>query len=154
MSEKLSVATSEPASDLAAQIRAVMSRLKRRLREQAGRGDLTTSQASVLLRLEKDGAMTVSGLARAEAMRPQSMSAIVTSLQEAGLVNGIADPNDGRKTLMSLSKRCERMLREGRAARQDWLTATIAERLSAKEQQQLGAAVKLLERLAEDGLSV
>src|ERR1035438_2763939 len=69
--------------------------------EQGGRGDLTPSQVSVLLRLEKDGAATVSGLARAEGMRPQSMSSIVASLEDAGLVSGIPDPNDGRKTLMS-----------------------------------------------------
>lgn len=141
----------ESASDLAAQIRTILSRLKRRLREHGGREDLTPSQISVLLRLEKDGAATVSGLARAEGVRPQSMSAIVTSLQDAGLVSGIPDPGDGRKTLISLSRRCEKLLREGRAARQDWLTATILQKLSAQEQQQLSIALELLSRLAEDG---
>jgi DNA-binding MarR family transcriptional regulator len=151
MSKKSPVPESETASDLAAQIRTVLSRLKRRLREQGGRGDLTPSQISVLLRLEKDGATTVSGLARAEGMRPQSMSSIVTSLQDAGLVSGIPDPNDGRKTLMSLSKKCEKLLREGRAARQDWLTAAILRKLSPQEQQELLAALELLSRLTEDG---
>jgi DNA-binding MarR family transcriptional regulator len=151
MSKRSPVPESETASDLAAQIRTILSRLKRRLREQGGRGDLTPSQISVLLRIEKDGAATVSGLARAEGMRPQSMSSIVTSLQDAGLVSGIADPNDGRKTLMSLSKKCEKLLREGRAARQDWLTAIILQKLSAQEQQQLFTTLELLSRLTEDG---
>ena len=151
MSRRPPVPESETASDLAAQIRTILSRLKRRLREQGGRGDLTPSQISVLLRIEKDGAATVSGLARAEGMRPQSMSSIVTSLQDAGLVSGIADPNDGRKTLMSLSKKCEKLLREGRAARQDWLTAIILQKLSAQEQQQLSTTLELLGRLTEDG---
>jgi DNA-binding MarR family transcriptional regulator len=151
MSRRPPVPESETASDLAAQIRTILSRLKRRLREQGGRGDLTPSQISVLLRIEKDGAATVSGLARAEGMRPQSMSSIVTSLQDAGLVSGIADPNDGRKTLMSLSKKCEKLLREGRAARQDWLTAIILQKLSALEQQQLSTTLELLGRLTEDG---
>jgi DNA-binding MarR family transcriptional regulator len=142
---------SETASDLAAQLRSILSRLKRRLREQGGRADLTPSQISVLLRLEKDGAATVSGLARVEGMRPQSMSSIVTSLQNAGLVSGISDPNDGRKTLMSLSRKCEKRLKEGRAARQDWLTTTILEKLSAQEQQQLSTTLDLLSRLTEDG---
>ena len=145
------VPNSETAADLAAQLRTILSRLKRRLREQGGRGDLTPSQISVLLRIEKEGAATVSGLARAEGMRPQSMSSIVTSLQDAGLVSGIADPNDGRKTLMSLSKKCEKLLREGRAARQDWLTAIILQKLSALEQQQLSTTLELLGRLTEDG---
>jgi DNA-binding MarR family transcriptional regulator len=150
MSKRSPVPESETASDLASQIRTILSRLKRRLREQRGRGDLTPSQISVLLRLEKDGAATVSGLARAEGMRPQSMSSIVTSLQDAGLVGGISDPNDGRKTLMSLSKKCERLLRESSAARQDWLTAAILQKLSTQEQQQLSTTLELLNRLAED----
>ena len=95
------------------------------------------------------GAATVSSLARAEGMRPQSMSSIVTGLQEAGLVSGIPDPKDGRKTLMSLSRKCEKLLTEGRAARQDWLCAIIRQRLSAQEQQQLSASLELLSRLAE-----
>ncbi len=151
MSKRSPVAESETASDLAAQLRTILSRLKRRLREQGGGGDLTPSQISVLLRLEKDGAATVSGLARAEGMRPQSMSSIVTSLQDAGLVGSSSDPNDGRQTLVSLSKKCEKLLRESRAARQDWLTTVILQKLSAREQQQLSAALELLSRLTEDG---
>jgi DNA-binding MarR family transcriptional regulator len=112
---------------------------------------LTPSQVSALLRLEKDGAATVSSLARAEGMRPQSMSSIVASLQNAGLVSGIPDPNDGRKTLMSLSRKCEKRLQQVRAARQDWLTATIVQKLSAQEQRQLSRTLELLSRLAEDG---
>ena len=86
---------------LAAEIRTVCGKLKRRLREHGGRDDLTPSQVSVLLRLEKDGSATVSSLARTEGIRPQSMSAVVTPLQEAGLVSGSPDPSDGRQTLMS-----------------------------------------------------
>ena len=138
------------ASTLAAEIRTVGGKLRRRLREHGGRSDLTPSQISVLLRLEKDGSATVSSLARAEAMRPQSMSAVVTPLQEAGLVSGSPDPSDGRQTLMSLTPKCLKRLQEGRTARQDWLTATIAQRLSAQEQEKLLAALELLARLVDD----
>jgi DNA-binding MarR family transcriptional regulator len=151
MSRRSPVPESETASDLAAQLRTILSRLKRRLREHGGREDLTPSQISVLLRLEKDGAATVSGLARAEGMRPQSMSSIVTSLQDAGLVGSSSDPNDRRQTLMSLSNKCEKLLREGRAARQDWLTTAILQKLSAQEQKKLSATLELLSRLTEDG---
>ncbi len=151
MSKTPRVPESETASDLAAQLRTILSRLKRRLREHGGREDLTPSQISVLLRLEKDKAATVSGLARAEGIRPQSMSSIVTSLQDAGLVSSSSDPNDRRQTLMSLSNKCEKLLREGRAARQDWLTATILQKLSAHERQQLSKSLELLSRLTEDG---
>jgi DNA-binding MarR family transcriptional regulator len=131
------------------ELRSILSKLKRRLREHGGRNDLTPSQSSVLLRLERDGPATVSSLARAEGMRPQSMSAIITPLQEAGLVKGAPDTNDGRKTLMSLTKKCLKWLEEGRAARQDWLTATLQEKLSAQEQETLAVAMELLARLVE-----
>ena len=135
---------------LAAEIRTICGKLKRRLREHGGRSDLTSSQISVLLRLEKDGSATVSSLARAEGMRPQSMSAVVTSLQQARLVSGAPDPSDGRQILMSLTPKCLKWVQQGRAARQDWLTSTISRKLSAHEQEKLQAALELLERLARD----
>ena len=135
---------------LAAEMRTVFRRLKLRLREHGGRSDLTPSQISVLLRLEQDGSATVSSLARAEGMRPQSMSAVVTPLQESGLVRGAPDPMDGRQTLMSLTPKCLKALHDGRAARQDWLTTRISQKLSVQEQQKLQAALELLTRLVED----
>jgi DNA-binding MarR family transcriptional regulator len=120
------------------------------MREQGGDNDLTPSQASVLLRLEQQGPTTVSSLARAEGMRPQSMSAIVAPLQESGLLRGAPDPGDGRQTLMSLTPKCLKWLQQSRAARQDWLTTTIIQKLSVHEQEKLHAALDLLSRLVED----
>jgi len=131
-------------------MRTVFRKLKLRLREHGEHSDLTLSQISVVLRLEKEGSATVSSLARAEGMRPQSMSAVVTPLQESGLVRGAPDTSDGRKTLMSLTPKCLKWLQEGRAARQDWLTTTISQKLSAHEQEMLQAAIELLTRLVED----
>jgi DNA-binding MarR family transcriptional regulator len=138
------------ASTLAAEMRALFRKLKLRLREHGGQSDLTPSQVSVVLRLEKDGSATVSSLARMEGMRPQSMSAVVIPLQESGLVRGAPDPSDGRQTLMSLTPKCLKLLQEGRAARQDWLTTAISQKLSAHEQEKLQSALELLARLVED----
>ncbi|MGD0911708.1 MAG: MarR family transcriptional regulator [Terracidiphilus sp.] len=138
------------ARTLAAEMRMVFRKLKLRIREHGGGNDLTPAQASVLLRLEQDGAATVSSLARAEGMRPQSMSTIVAPLQKAGFVSGAADPNDGRQTLMSLTPKCVKWIQEGRAARQDWFASVISQKLSVREQQKLHAALELLKRLAED----
>jgi DNA-binding MarR family transcriptional regulator len=138
------------ASALAEDLRLLIGRLKRRLREQGQREDIPPSQVAVLLRLEKDGPSTVSGLARSEGMRPQSMSAAISALEAAGLVRGAADPDDGRQTIIFLTDACRERLRTGRAARQDWLSRTIATKLSAREQQELAAAVRLLKRLAEE----
>ncbi len=150
MSNRKSSTKAGPSSTLAAEMRTVFRKLKQRFREHGGGNDLTPSQISVVLRLEKEGAATVSSLARAEGMRPQSMSAVVAPLQESGLVRGAPDPSDGRQTLMSLTPKCMKLLQEGRAARQDWLTARISQKLTAQEQEKLQAALALLTRLVED----
>ena len=150
MSNRKSSTQTGLAWTLAAEMRTVFRKLKLLVREHGGGNDLTPSQASVLLRLETDGAATVSSLARAEGMRPQSMSAIVVPLEEAGLVSGAPDPDDGRQTLLSLTPKCLKWVQEGRAARQDWLTATVARKLSVREQERLQAALELLARLVED----
>jgi DNA-binding MarR family transcriptional regulator len=143
---------SEPelADQLASEIRALMAKLRRRLREQASPGDFTPSQTAVLLRLEREGAGTVSSLARAEGMRPQSMGTVIAQLDAAGLLKGQPDPEDGRQTLWSLTEACAAWRRESRAVRQDWLTRTIQARLTADEQHELAAALDLLQRLAGD----
>jgi DNA-binding MarR family transcriptional regulator len=150
MSNRAALSQAERAYALAVELRAALGKLKRKLRDQGGRNDLTPSQVAVLLRLEKDGPAAVSALARAEGMRPQSMSAIVAALLEARLVGGSPDPRDGRQTLISLSRKCERFLKQGRAARQDWLTTTIQKKLTVQEQEKLAAAVDMLARLAEE----
>ena len=89
-------------------------------------------------------------LARTEGVRPQSMSAVVTTLLEAGLVQGSPDPADGRQTLISLTPKCLKWIREGRAAKQDWLTTTISQKLSSREQEKLRVGLELLARLVEE----
>jgi DNA-binding MarR family transcriptional regulator len=134
---------------LAADWRALIGALRRRLREQADAGDLPPSQISALLRLERDGPMTISGLARAEGVRPQSMGAIIAALQSQNLVTGAPDPADGRQTIISLSAHFHRWISKGRAARQDWLVRQIAQ-LSPDEQAHLAAAAAILRRLSEN----
>lgn len=134
---------------LAAELRVVAGRLIRRLREQADTGDLTTSQKSALLHLDREGPATVTMLARAQDMRPQSMGAIISALQVAGLVQGSPDPADGRQTILSLTPACREMIATGRAARQDWLFRAIQMKLDREEQEQLAGAVELLRRLAD-----
>lgn len=150
MSNRPSQSQADRASALALKIRTLIGKLKRKLREQASHEDFNASQISVLLRIEKDGPATVSNLARAESMRPQSMSAVVAPLEAAGLVAGVSDPNDGRKTLLSLTKKCRKLIQKRRAVKQDWLTKMILAKLSARDQEQLAAALEILARIVED----
>ena len=134
---------------LAGELRVVIGKLVRRAREQSTAGDFTHAQKSVLLRLEHDGPATVSMLARAEGVRPQSMRITVAALEEAGAVSGKPDPDDGRQTFVSLTPSFAKVLKSGRAAREDWLFRALQAQLAPREQEQLAVAVKLLNRLAD-----
>ena len=150
MSNRPSRSQTDRASALALEVRTLIGKFRRKLRDQTSHEDFTSSQASVLLRLEKDGPATASNLARAESMRAQSMSAVIAPLEAAGLVGGAPDPNDGRQTILSLTQKCRELIHERRAAKQDWLTRMILAKLSAQEQEALAAAVEILARLVED----
>ena len=136
-------------SVLASELRVLIGKLKRRLREEAHSGDLTWSQTAVLGLLEREGPATVTTLAKAEGVRPQSMGATVSVLEAAGLVSGAPDPGDGRQTMLSLTPACREMIKLSRAAREDWLFRAIRTKLAARELEELATGVELLKRLVD-----
>ncbi len=138
-----------PSATLAGDLRIALGKLKRRLREQAHPSDFTDSQKSVLLRLDRDGPATVSALARAESVRPQSMRVTVAGLEASGAVSGKPDPTDGRQTLIELTPGFRKALNANRAAKDDWLLRAVQTQLSPQEHAELASAVKLLQRIAE-----
>lgn len=133
---------------VAADLRVALSQLVRRLRQQSSIGDFTRSQLSVLARLDREGPTTMTTLARAEGIRPQSMGAIVSVLDAAGLVAGTPDPSDGRKTVLSLTDTAREQFTSDRLAREDWLFRAIRTELSQSEQDELARLAELLRRLA------
>ena len=98
--ETLPLEVTRAASDL----RALVGRLSRRLRQTSVVGEMTLSQASVLSLLEREGPATPGVLATRERISPQSMGAILISLEALGLVSRTPDPTDGR-SLVHLTHR-------------------------------------------------
>ncbi|MDR3527426.1 MAG: MarR family transcriptional regulator [Rhizomicrobium sp.] len=141
----------DTAMAVAAELREVVALLKRRLREEAPPDDLTWGQLSVLGQLDRGGPVTVSALARAERMRPQSMGETIAALQNAGLVAGSPDPQDGRRTLLALTPLAREMVRSRRAQREDWLARKIKEKLPLADQKEVLQALAHLRRLVEPG---
>jgi DNA-binding MarR family transcriptional regulator len=136
-------------ADLAQALRSFIGNFKRRLRAQSPAGELSWSQFGMLSRLERDGPSTVTALAKAEGMRPQSMGATISDFDAAGHDTGTPDPQDGRQTLWSLTPKARELVHAARAARQDWLLAAIQKNFSQEEQDDIARAVKLLERIVE-----
>ncbi len=134
---------------LAGELRVVMSRLRRRARETRPRG-LNSSQLLALSRLEREGATTVTALARVEGMRPQSMGTNVAALEQAGLISRSQDPGDGRQSLISVTPEARKMIEAYRVAREDWLHRAMQTQLTHAEQGILAVSVDILRRLIEE----
>lgn len=86
-------------------------------------------------RLDQDGPSTTVALARAEAVRPQSMGATLAALEERGFVRRAPHPTDGRQVVFSLTDLGGRVLAESRSARQVWLAQAMAAKLDPAERQ-------------------
>ncbi len=132
----------------ATEFRMAVGQVMRRLRAEANPGDLTLSQNAALARLERTGGATTADLARAEAVKPQSMGAILAALERDGLVARRPHPTDGRQVLFSLTARGAEARRRRDLAKTDWLLAALA-RLDLAEQQALISATALIRRLGE-----
>jgi DNA-binding MarR family transcriptional regulator len=131
---------------VASELRAVLGQLIRRLRAE---NRLGLTQSAVMSRLDRDGPSSVSELAAAERVRPQSMAQTVGDLETRGLVTRRPDPTDGRRALVELTEGGKATLEADRRQREGWLARAIAEDLSPDEQASLTQAVGLLRRLAE-----
>jgi DNA-binding MarR family transcriptional regulator len=128
----------------ASELRLVLGQLVRRLRAEYS---FPVAQASVLSRLDREGAQTASALAAAEHVRPQSMAQTLSELESAGLIKRNPDPADRRSSRIELTEEGRSRVLEGRGRREDWLAAAIAAELNPEEQRTLLAAVPLLQRL-------
>jgi DNA-binding MarR family transcriptional regulator len=140
----------DAALSAAGELRVILGKLKRRLREEYKASDFTLSQLAVLGHLDRNGPATVTTLAKAEGVRPQSMGATVATLEATGLVSGSPDPSDGRQTVIYITPLCREKIDAVRAAQQDWLFRSIKAKLTLPEQEQLASAVQLLKRLVDE----
>jgi DNA-binding MarR family transcriptional regulator len=138
--------TQATAAQLAHELRETLGRLVRRLRAEPGP---PVGQLAVLGRLGREGPASISDLAAAERMRPQSMAQTVRDLEEAGLVSRRPDPTDARRAFVELTAAGHDALQSARAAREDWLTRALDRELDPREREALEQAVALLRRIAE-----
>lgn len=140
---------SDSAARSARDLRVVLSRLRRRIREVATDEDLTPSQESALTLVGKHGAATASALASAEGVRPQSMAATLAALDQHGLIRRSPDPEDGRRQLVTLTEAGRARIEDNRQVREEWLARAFEDRYTETERRTILHALTLLERLSE-----
>jgi len=133
------------AAEMAARLRLSVTRLGRRLRQEAGAG-LTASQLSALAAVDHHGPLTLGALAEHEGVAPPSITKVVTRLEADGLVIRHADPVDRRVSRVTISDRGAALLAESRRRKTAWLTSRIAG-LDPDGRRRLAAALDVLDEL-------
>ena len=139
--------TPKPA-ELASELRMAVMRLSRRLRQHAP-SDVTQSQLSALAVLVRDKRLTLSQLAEAERVQPPTITRVVDSLVQKGLVTRMTSEEDRRVAWVSATAE-GRALVEATRRRRDAYLAKHLRALSVEDLELLQRAAPLLERLTED----
>jgi DNA-binding MarR family transcriptional regulator len=133
--------------ELAARLRLAVTRLARRLRQEAEAG-ITPSMLSALSSAERQGPVTMRDLCAAEQVQPPTMTRIVAALVAAGLVVRQADAEDGRVAWVSVTPDGRRLLERSRRRKEAFLARAIQD-LDPRDVATLEAAADVLERFTE-----
>ncbi|GGN34870.1 MarR family transcriptional regulator [Streptomyces fuscichromogenes] len=136
------------ATRLASELRLAVGRVTRRLRQAHAVGDVSLSGVSVLARLASEGPDSPTSLAELERVRPQAMASTLAQLEQRGLVRRTPDATDGRRSILAVTDEGRAVLAERRSESVQRLAAVV-DGFSAEERATLGAALPLLDRLAE-----
>src|SRR6476660_8220339 len=104
------------ATEVANELRIVLGRIVRRLRQGHEAGEVTLSELSVLSRLDREGVMPAGVIAEQERVSPQAMTTILAVLEDRGLVARQGDVRDGRRASLSATASGKRLL-AGRRSR-------------------------------------
>ncbi|UJA22035.1 MarR family transcriptional regulator [Thermoleophilia bacterium SCSIO 60948] len=117
--------------------------MARRLRQEASEG-LGPSRVAALASISRHGPLTPSELARVEAIQRPTATRLIAHLEDAGLIDRSADPDDGRSCLVAITRSGEELLAEMRARKTAYLARSLAE-LDAADRETLDRAAHILE---------
>ncbi|OFJ53327.1 Rv0880 family HTH-type transcriptional regulator [Mycolicibacterium grossiae] len=135
---------------LASDLSLATVRLARQLRFRRPDSPVSLSQLSALATLAKEGPMTPGALAVRERVRPPSMTRVIASLVDLGLVDRSAHPDDGRQVLVAVSRAGAELIEVERRASREWLQQRLAA-LTAEQRGVLLEAADLMSALVDEG---
>jgi len=135
-------------AELAAALRPALLRLSRAVRSQ--RVDVSVSLAclSALGTLRKHGPMSAGDLAAFERVQPPSITRVLASLEQRGLVRREAHPSDKRQAIIVISDAGQELLAAERRSSNAWLARRLAE-LTPTERALVRDVIPVLDKLAE-----
>jgi DNA-binding MarR family transcriptional regulator len=133
----------DDAESLADQLHSAAIHLLRQLRKEDDASGLSAPRLSALSVVVFGGPLTLGDLARAEQVKPPTMTRIVTGLERDGLVKRKGDARDKRLTRIEATHRGQKILAAGRARRVERLTRAV-KRLHRNDLAELGRGVQVL----------
>lgn len=133
---------------LATTLRISVGRLARRLRAQRLDSTLSETQISVLVAVDRKYASTPSELAEYEKVKPPSMTRVIATLEERGLLERAPHPTDKRQAILAMTPAGTALLKENRRRRTAWLVQRLKE-LTPQERATLREAAPILEKLSQ-----
>lgn len=134
-------------AEVADRIHSAAIRLLRGLRRQDDKWGLSAPRLSALSVVVFAGPITLGDLARAEQVRPPTMTRLVQALEEDRLVIRTPDSGDRRVAWITATARGRRLLLRGRKARVRALAASLTS-LDRTSVDTLDSAATLLEAVA------
>ena len=129
-------------------IRYGVMHMAQRMRLERTDDALNPSKLILLGWLMRKGPLTPSELAALERVRPQSLTRILASLEEDGLISRQAGENDRRQSVIAITEQEYAAFSHDMRERDSWLATVMTQRLSPTEREVLRLAVQLMERLA------
>ncbi|MFW0795815.1 MarR family transcriptional regulator [Gordonia sp. CPCC 205515] len=131
---------------LSGELSLAIVRLARRLRGRRVSKVVSLTQLSALSTLHHEGPMTPGALATAERVQPPSMTRVIASLSDLGMVSREPHPTDGRQAIVTLADKGSDVITAELDAREEWLSARLAE-LSPQERETLAAALPIMQKI-------
>ncbi|CAN5165087.1 MarR family transcriptional regulator [soil metagenome] len=130
-------------------LRILVQKLARRIRNNRSDEHVTDSQLSVLFQLDKIGAQSPGQLAVHERVSPPSMNRTVNGLESAGLISRSPSTDDARKVVVTLTAAGADLIDATRRLRTAWFSQRLAE-LEPAERAALDAVAPILRKLADE----
>jgi DNA-binding MarR family transcriptional regulator len=143
----MTTATRTTIAELASQLRPALLRLTRLVRNQRVDMSVTLTQISAMGTLRKHGPMSAGELASCERVQPPSMTKVLASLEERGLVRRETHPSDRRQVIVAITDAGLALLDSERQSRHAWLSQRLGE-LTAEEREIIRKVIPVLDKLA------
>ncbi|HXB39036.1 MAG TPA: MarR family transcriptional regulator [Bacteroidia bacterium] len=138
-------------TELSSSLRAVVSALHKGLRKQTSAvKTYSMTEIETIAHLFSNSSLLPTELAALTKVKTQSMSQILSKMEEQGIIKRTPSKDDKRKVYISLSATGKKMVEKIKYERDEWLKGIIEKSLTDKEKELLIKVLPVLNKLIEN----